>query len=312
MLLRASEHLDNLVWAWHYARHISELGPEDASRATTALARKARSQLERRIEILSRHVTWAKGNPGDRARAHILHDAWLYRKNCPYQFESFKSSTLSDPKIAVAVPDRERLLKGTASYARAGKHSVKTMGAERIYEMRSSSGIDEGPPETMVLLRPGNDSDAHFDSTLKLFVDHDSDEELEFMHALQDYLLDKYREGGLIIETNPTSNLYIAHLRSYCEHPIFRWAPPDHALISEGARYNLYGLRRGPMAVTINTDDPGIMPTTLRTEFLLMGDAGRTQQSPAEIDRWLDDIRKHANEQFKRNHVSVWTDTANT
>ncbi len=54
------------------------------------------------------------------------------------------------------------------------------------------------------------------------------------MHALQDYLLDQYDRQGLLIEANPTSNVYIARLQGYHEHPIFRWSPPDESVLQAG------------------------------------------------------------------------------
>ena len=93
------------------------------------------------------------------------------------------------------------------------------------------------------------------------------------MHALQDYLLDQYDRQGLLIEANPTSTWYIARLRGYHEHPIFRWSPPDESVLQAGGEHNRHGLRRGPMRVLVNTDDPGIMPTTLRTEYALLREA---------------------------------------
>ncbi|MEZ9450772.1 hypothetical protein AB4184_25605, partial [Vibrio splendidus] len=44
------------------------------------------------------------------------------------------------------------------------------------------------------------------------FSDCDTNEDLLFMTAVQDYLLSEYDSRGLIIEANPTSNVYIARL----------------------------------------------------------------------------------------------------
>ncbi|RBM88992.1 hypothetical protein DLR73_06905, partial [Vibrio paracholerae] len=76
---------------------------------------------------------------------------------------------------------------------------------------------------------------------------------------------------------------------------------------NHGAEANLYGLRRGPVRVLVNTDDPGIMPTTLRTEYLLLREAaidlgiGRTV-----AERWLEELRIFGIEQFRRNHLPVF------
>ncbi|MDM5181689.1 hypothetical protein PO883_31410 [Massilia sp. DJPM01] len=184
------------------------------------------------------------------------------------------------------------------------------MSPENIYVRRSESSIDDPQKKAVtVMLRQGAGGKLEFDETLNLVFDHDSDEELTFMHVLQDHLLETYRLAGLTIETNPTSNLYIARLRTYKEHPIFRWAPPDAQLLAAGAKYNEYGLRDGPIPVTINTDDPGIMPTTLRTEFLLMAAAGHGLKPSADLDAWLAAIKQHGNAHFKQNHRSIWPAT---
>ncbi len=168
---------------------------------------------------------------------------------------------------------------------------------------------DNDEKEPMVLIRQFDDTSIEviFDEDLNLVFDNDSVEEAQFMHALQDFLLEEYNLLGLIIETNPTSNLYISRLTDYAEHPIFRWNPPDPALLLPGEQHNLYSLRNGPMAVTINTDDPGIMPTTLRTEFALIEIAARKHTvNTAAIPQWLESIRNKGICEFDEKHVSVW------
>ena len=125
--------------------------------------------------------------------------------------------------------------------------------------------------QPLVVVRIGDEQQAQSDHIAQggksmmeesgMLEDIDTPAEVEFMHAVQDYLLDRYDRIGLIIETNPTSNIYIARLEKHREHPIFRWSPPDETLLAAGEVHNRFGLRRGPMRVSINTDDPGVMPT---------------------------------------------------
>ena len=83
--------------------------------------------------------------------------------------------------------------------------------------------------------------------------------------------------------------------------------PPDESVLEFGSAANLYGLRRGPVRVLVNTDEPGIMPTTLREEFLLLRKAvidlgiGRTV-----AECWLEELRTFGIEQFQRNHLPVF------
>lgn len=299
ILLSASEHLDNLVWARYYANLMRHTSAKKKAQAALPL-------IAQRIEAIASHVHWATGNPGEQKRPDILYKAWSYRDNCPFQVEAYKSSLLSDRKIKIGAPNYIELMEGVLNSG----EGPKSMSAEQVYFKRSSATLDETKKETTVMLRQrSHEKDtAHFDDKLKLLVDYDSDEELEFMYALQDYLLEKYRKKKLIIEVNPTSNLFISRLNDYGEHPIFRWSPPNAAMLSPGQKYNKYSLRKGAMAVTVNTDDPGIMPTTLRTEFNLLRDAAITlKETPKSVADWLSQIRTLGNQEFKEKHLSVWT-----
>jgi adenosine deaminase len=124
---------------------------------------------------------------------------------------------------------------------------------------------------------------------------------------LQDWLLDNYDQKGLIIEVNPTSNVYIAKLKKHAEHPIFRWYPLAQTSIEKGGEHNQFGLRRGPIKVCINTDDPGIMPTTLRTEFALLRDAAIEHKATrTDAEAWLERIRQIGLREFHQKHQPVW------
>ena len=142
---------------------------------------------------------------------------------------------------------------------------------------------------------------------MKNAEDVDTPPELEFMAALQDYLITQYDNLGIIIETNPTSNTYIARLKAHKEHPIFRWNPPDESVLLDGNIYNRFGLRKGPVKVLVNTDDPGIMPTTLRTEYMLLRAAAIELGVGSTVaEQWLESIRQFGIDQFNRNHLPVF------
>ncbi len=120
-------------------------------------------------------------------------------------------------------------------------------------------------------------------------------------------MLDTYDQKGLVIEANPTSNVYIARLNKHAEHPVFRWYPPDESLLLPGAKHNPYGLRRGPIRVCINTDDPGIMPTTLRTEFALLREAALEHGvTRTHAENWLERLRQFGVDEFRQKHQAVW------
>jgi Adenosine deaminase len=68
---------------------------------------------------------------------------------------------------------------------------------------------------------------------------------------IQPRVVARMRERATVVEACPTSNLVIAGVQGYAEHPML-------SLIQQG------------IAVTINTDDPGLFGTTIRDEYALM------------------------------------------
>ncbi|MDP5133324.1 MAG: hypothetical protein NWQ54_20785 [Paraglaciecola sp.] len=221
----------------------------------------------------------------------------MLRRNCHYRWHELLDEVVISPQDVFALPDHSQL---------ADRKSL----AAKLYFARHN-WLKTGKEERLVVVRMGNESaaQANFGRKRKdnLLDDVETPSELSFMHALQDWQLSEYDQLGLIIEANPTSNVYIARLNSHIEHPIFRWNPPDESVLKEGGTANLFGLRRGPVRVLVNTDDPGIMPTTLRTEFLLLREAalelkiGRT-----DAECWLETLRQYGIEQFHRNHLPVF------
>jgi hypothetical protein len=77
--------------------------------------------------------------------------------------------------------------------------------------------------------------------------------------------------------------------------------------LKPGERFNRFGLRRGPIKVCINTDDPGIMPTTLRTEYALLREAALEHGvTRTDADSWLARLRAFGLEEFRQKHLPVW------
>jgi len=313
MMLPLDEHLDNLVWLRHYASVLSGVLP---------LAQQVLPILERRIARFWRLSHWwqvpdfmknaatenttssvadFEASPLHQATPDDLYCAWWLRRNCHYRWDAIGHGWPVDSKELHALPDYAELAEN------------RTL-ASQLYRARHRwfQSVQEEP---LVIVRMGDEAQAHsrFHSKVSLkgendlLEDVDTPAELDFMHALQDWLLTEYDKLGLIIEANPTSNVYIARLKTYAEHPIFRWHPPDESTLAPGATSNLYGLRHGPVRVIVNTDDPGIMPTTLRTEFLLLREAALELKVGCTVaERWLETLRQYGIEQFHRNHLPVF------
>lgn len=326
MVLPADEHLDNLVWAWHYACELS---------ARLPLANQVIPLLERRIARFANCIPWVTGqfprpllwpceleNPPvavqqSSARFHIepntLHQAWLLRRNCYLQYRNNNLMAIPCDMLDVAVPDYQRLKdeEDTTTVPASVQTSCRR-SAERIYLDREQNRLGLLKCLRCVLVRVADAKDwARRDNATSdertFLYDFETPEELQFMHALQDYLLDQYDRQGLIIETNPSSNVYIARLENHAEHPIFRWNPPDDGTLSSGNIHNQFGLRRGPIQVLVNTDDPGIMPTTLRTEFALLQEAAidlGISRTVAQV--WLERLRQFGMDEFKGKHQNIF------
>ncbi|WP_047238551.1 antiviral RADAR system adenosine deaminase RdrB [Chromobacterium subtsugae] len=337
MMLPLDEHLDNLVWLWHHASVLSGVLP---------LAQQVLPRFERRIARFWRLSRWwqvpdlmaddgvsrdekeasvsqaagFEASPLRHATADDLYQAWYLRRNCHFRLQSLSGAWPVDSKELYALPDHgelsenrtlaSQLYKARHDWRRADEMACDKANAQVQLDRKERKHL-----ERLVIVRMGDEAAVHGGFHLKvgrkrdegLLEDVDTPAELDFMHALQDWLLTEYDKLGLILEANPTSNVYIARLKSHAEHPIFRWNPPDESALAHGAAANLYGLRRGPVRVLVNTDDPGIMPTTLRTEFLLLREAALERKVGRTVaERWLETLRQYGIEQFHRNHLPVF------
>jgi hypothetical protein len=305
MMVPLDEHLDNLVWLWHYATTLSGRLP---------LAQQVLPIIERRIARIFPFTLWLEppeldvdhqegdGKSGSEfvtVPPSVLFRAWCLRRNCHHLWQKLYDDQPRNERERCAVPDAAVI------------NNLSDIAA-RIYRYRHQhmAALKKLP---LVVVRAGSEWDGqalygeHAKPIRGIINDVDTAQELEFMHALQDYLMDQYDEMGLIIETNPTSNVYIARLENHSEHPIFRWSPPDESLLSNGGKYNRYGLRRGPVRVLVNTDDPGITPTTLRTEFTLLREAAISLGTARTVaEEWLERLRRYGIEQFHKNHLPVF------
>ncbi|SDR27921.1 hypothetical protein SAMN05443245_4199 [Paraburkholderia fungorum] len=324
MVLPVDEHLDNLVWAWHYACELSGKLP---------LAAQILPRLERRIARFAREVPWLSGGKGQSAgpllhsapdRSFVdrpiitrdtgvtpdtLYRAWQLRRNCATTMRENIPVAIQDDLLDQAVPDFARL-KAAWETSNDGTPESIYLARESAFSLTPKGKVRDvlvrvaAKDNTDLSLRLERDSTA-IDG--EFLYDYETAEDLDFATAIQDHLLHNFDRMGLIIETNPTSNVYIARLNSYSEHPIFRWSPPNDRSLEKGERYNRFGLRSGPIQVLVNTDDPGIMPTTLRTEYALLLEASvDLGYSRTTSEMWLERIRQAGIDQFYRNHLQVF------
>ncbi|MDL5030948.1 hypothetical protein QRD43_03435 [Pelomonas sp. APW6] len=314
--LPLDEHVDNLIWAW---RRAVDLGDPEASNLDEA--RCVLPRLKKRIERLLPHVSWYPPAGGDAplTEKHLqhLHEAWALRKNCPYKvLQQAGNIVVEDTDLAIGAPDWLRL--------RAALDGATTDTAEGLYVLRANHEANpflaEKKPAWRVCVaapRHGHVTrrqhelenlsteaiTAEAEMPIPCLHDHDDADDLRFMLALQDACLERYAQLGLAIEANPSSNVYIGQLQTHSDHPIYRWNPPDAADLNKGRCFNLFGLRSKPMPVTINTDDPGMIPTTLRLEHHLIHegaiDRGYSEQKAAA---WIEKLRQFGLDLFDAAH----------
>ena len=303
VLLSVDDHVDNLIWAWNEARQLPMLQE----------ARIVLPRLETRIFRLLPHVSWLPLKHASAvSKEHtlmLLHKAWQLRRNCPHKaLLANDQSTVSDLELRFGVPDMSTL--------RHHLTSPEANTAEGLYVLRArretmSPTNDRKPlrhvrvavPRHSHTSRAQQQLEALDAPNIQYLHDHDDAHDLRFMMALQDQCLERYALRGLSIETNPSSNVYIGQLQTHSDHPIFRWNPPDPSDLSANGRFNQFSLRSRPMPVTINTDDPGVIPTTLRMEHHLMHEAAIDRgHAVAVADRWIEQLRKESVKCFDERH----------
>lgn len=331
-LLSVDDHVDNLIWARHEAVALKRRG--------VAVAKRVLKRLELRIFRLLPHVSWCPDLPMGFTLAprhmRTLYRAWRLRQNCIYKalLRAGTGSTEchdvdeATPDIATIRASQRRMVgldEPAGLYIRRAQRLIAEADRQRILEqLKRFFGAQYKPPRKsqekakrvrqirVTVLRHGHaprrqtDLESLTGHTLEeaaYLHDHDDADDLEFMHAVQDACIERYAKLGLSIETNPSSNVYIGQLETHSDHPIYRWNPPRETDLKDGERFNRFNLRTRPMPVTINTDDPGMIPTTLRMEHHLMHegaiDRGYTVE---EADNWIEQLRLHGLKLFKDAH----------
>lgn len=116
----------------------------------------------------------------------------------------------------------------------------------------------------------------------------------ECVDNIREQLLSKVERKHISIECNPTSNILIGEVREYEDHPIVKFF--NHGLMTSYPSHNI--------CVSINTDDKGVMSTSLEREYSMMALSleksanGENENSPRSILDWLNQVRKMSQEQL--------------
>lgn len=203
-----------------------------------------------------------------------LYEAWLYRKNCALTYFTKKGNKLVN---------RE--------YANIVLEEIENKNAKYIYELYQRDPKVRDAYKEVIQID-------------KLSLTKDV---LDIYEALQDFMINELAHKGIIIEVNPSSNIFISSMDSYMEHPIFRFSPPKDSYLEKGGIFNKFNQRHGKIAVLINSDDPGIFVTSLQNEYRVIKNVAKVHYhcSDKEASDWLDDIRCFSIDTFKDSYYTA-------
>ncbi len=271
----AGELLDNLVWAFHYAQKVVLKAHELAV---------VLPSLQSAIRRLS-NMVW-----GESFDEEALFDAWALRRNCPVKLKHPPELNQED-----WVPDYHRL--------RDTDPNIKS--AVRLWQRYLNRGLSaserrDDRPEYARKVQIYLNDEPPLHERNKETVFYVSAAELDLYQAIQDWLIEDCSKKELVFEACPTSNIYIGRFQHYKQHPVFRWFPIKSDWLDE--KYNRWQLRSGPLKVCVNTDDAGLMPTTIHNEHRILRDTAINHYHVAgEVaDRWIDRLREIGVEAFSR------------
>ncbi len=212
--------------------------------------------------------------PMCRKNIHLndLYDAWNYRKNCTLTYYKRKRGEVLFDNYSNIVLEKK-----------------PSKNVQKIFELyQTNRKVRENYKEVIQIEKK------------KI-----TKEELNIWTALQDRMINQLAQRGIIIETNPSSNVFVSSMNSYEGHPIFRFYPPKSSMLEKGGKFNKYNQRNGKIAVTINSDDPAIFVTSLQNEYKTIKNVAKQKYkcSDKEAEDWINDIRQFGVDLFKESYI---------
>ncbi len=262
--LSHQEWLDTLVWLHHV------LGPGHELVGSL--------QLEDRIQRLSRHIYGGarlshhlKGGSGDHHfdwPIPTLHDAWLLRQLDPYLIRSDK---LIDGEIAFREPRSHSLMHTRWRDAQQGvkKQVDQNIGWVGAFELLGLYWYDPRCRER------GNE-------LLTINMDGRGNYWVAACREAQQRMCAKVNQAQLVVELNPSSNRQIGQMSRYSEHPVFDFTLDETFQLTHQLR------------ATINTDNPGLLATTLAHEYYLLAESLLAKGAgEGQVSQWLEHLRRN-------------------
>ena len=281
-------HLDNLVWAYHHGLELIKNAPQFYGMLP---------MLQQKISHWSSYVYDKSHEP------HVLYQAWSLRKNCPLQYDTQKKSKLKETKAWL--PDLNHFTHKEAA-TKLWQAYLQPLELTPLSQCQCGKCTKNkficAKKTKVISIYLGDNPPPFISDELSEVVDT---AELDFYEALQDHLIERYSDKGIVLEACPTSNVYIGRFKCYSEHPLYRWYPVDEKLLVKGARFNRFGLRRNPISLCVNTDDAGLFPTTIENEHRILKETAieHFKVGSETAERWVDRLRQIGVEIFRRNHA---------
>ncbi|HHF0488479.1 hypothetical protein P3381_07800 [Vibrio parahaemolyticus] len=287
--LPLQEHLDNLVWCYHIGLELVAKNPQFQP-ALLIISEKIRHFC---VELHNQEFS-----------PRLLYQAWQMRRNCPITAE--QNAECLDDEYLLWVPDAKLIQLSKKANPQSQSKSAYALWQD--YLIRRRHDFDHDQIVSISYEKDISINRLHYDK--RELVDSLSNAELDLIQGIQDFMLEKVSQSQWILEACPTSNIYIGRLNNYHEHPIFRWTPPNRENLNPGGSSNKFGIRTGAVRVCINTDDAGLMPTTLENEHRVIKQCAMTYESVSESDahQWIETIRRTGVEVFRSNHLN-WSNT---
>ncbi|WP_186174811.1 antiviral RADAR system adenosine deaminase RdrB [Vibrio jasicida] len=274
------QHLDNLVWLKSIALKLLEHSPKFESCLKT---------LEFKIDAWTNYLY---SSYDTKPTFSELLTAWKLRRNCPLYVQDASSFNASER--AFWAPDFVEL--------KSKESSVQLWDAYLNTGNTDSGRFMERSAEYVEVALDNQHSEININER----IDFMSKAELLLIEAVQDFLIEKYSEKQIVIEACPTSNIYIGRLFKYSEHPIFRFCPPNRQWLENGKMFNKHGIRKGPIKVCVNTDDAGLMPTTIENEHRILKEVAQKyfEVSDFDAENWIQHVRLVGTDTFSLNHLA--------
>lgn len=278
--ISSGNYLDNITFMYHMATLMQ------AKHDTLVLA----YPLE---ELSLQLYDWSSTLYGKPSAPHDLIQAWLWRRNSSFYNRDLQVCAVYPGKHWL--PDGDELIRQTDSNA---WHLWRNYCSGMHLESRDKNMLVVGPGQATL-------------SCLKSEVVEFSDKEIALVDQIQDFLMEELNHLGITIEACPTSNIYVGRLTRISEHPVFRWVPPETTQLDPGPNgVNRHNLRSNPLSVCVNTDDPGLMPTSIAHEHWLLKRAAPSV-APQVLDKWGFDLQECGKKLFNDTHLA-WSPSDNS